>query len=227
MDPGEDGTVGVIPEIVRDLFLQDCDAATADAALARLTTPVRRPLRPAAARDRLARQAVDVLRVHRGPRDPRRRATFTRAETSGVSSTSTPGTIPFCSARDARRSARDRKRVSTPCRAAATRRIPWDDPGPGWVPGLSRASRPLASVADHASRAISGSPARPAGDRRRRHLGAAGAARVRARPVRPARSSRHGRRAGRRGLVDRVRGGRARRGRRRLAGGAGGRPDPP
>jgi hypothetical protein len=37
MDPGDDGTVGVIPEIVRERFLQDCDAATADAALARLT----------------------------------------------------------------------------------------------------------------------------------------------------------------------------------------------
>jgi pimeloyl-ACP methyl ester carboxylesterase len=37
MDPGDDGTVGVRPEIVRELFLQDCDDATAQQALARLT----------------------------------------------------------------------------------------------------------------------------------------------------------------------------------------------
>jgi len=37
MDPGDDGTVGVHAEIVRELFLQDCDDATAEQALARLT----------------------------------------------------------------------------------------------------------------------------------------------------------------------------------------------
>jgi pimeloyl-ACP methyl ester carboxylesterase len=37
MDPGDDGTVGVRADIVRELFLQDCDDATALQALARLT----------------------------------------------------------------------------------------------------------------------------------------------------------------------------------------------
>lgn len=37
MDPGDDGTVGVHPELVRELFLHDCDEATAEQALARLT----------------------------------------------------------------------------------------------------------------------------------------------------------------------------------------------
>ena len=37
MDPGDDGTVGVHAEIVRERFLQDCDEATAQQALARLT----------------------------------------------------------------------------------------------------------------------------------------------------------------------------------------------
>ncbi len=37
MDPGNDGTVGVHADIVRQLFLQDCDAATQREALARLT----------------------------------------------------------------------------------------------------------------------------------------------------------------------------------------------
>lgn len=35
--PGDDGTIGVDPELVRELFLQDCDEATAEQALARLT----------------------------------------------------------------------------------------------------------------------------------------------------------------------------------------------
>jgi pimeloyl-ACP methyl ester carboxylesterase len=37
MDPGDDGTVGVHAELVRELFLQDCDESTVQQALARLT----------------------------------------------------------------------------------------------------------------------------------------------------------------------------------------------
>jgi pimeloyl-ACP methyl ester carboxylesterase len=37
MDPGEDGTVGVHADPVRELFLQDCDEATTEQAVARLT----------------------------------------------------------------------------------------------------------------------------------------------------------------------------------------------
>jgi pimeloyl-ACP methyl ester carboxylesterase len=37
MLPGTDGTVGVRPDLVRELFLQDCDEATIEQALARLT----------------------------------------------------------------------------------------------------------------------------------------------------------------------------------------------
>ena len=37
MDPGDDGTVGVHADLVRELFLQDCDDATVEQALARLT----------------------------------------------------------------------------------------------------------------------------------------------------------------------------------------------
>ena len=37
LDPGEDGTIGVHPEAIRELFLQDCDEATIEGALARLT----------------------------------------------------------------------------------------------------------------------------------------------------------------------------------------------
>ena len=37
LDPGDDGTVGVHPEPIRDLFLQDCDEATTEQAVARLT----------------------------------------------------------------------------------------------------------------------------------------------------------------------------------------------
>jgi pimeloyl-ACP methyl ester carboxylesterase len=37
MRPGEDGTVGVDPSMVRRFFLQDCDDSTSDEAMARLT----------------------------------------------------------------------------------------------------------------------------------------------------------------------------------------------
>jgi pimeloyl-ACP methyl ester carboxylesterase len=37
MDPGDDGTVGVLPELIRTHFLQDCDDQTTEQALARLT----------------------------------------------------------------------------------------------------------------------------------------------------------------------------------------------
>lgn len=37
LDPGDDGTIGVHPDPIRDLFLQDCDAEATEGALARLT----------------------------------------------------------------------------------------------------------------------------------------------------------------------------------------------
>ena len=37
LQPSEDGTIGVDPEMVRQLFLQDCDQDTTDQAVARLT----------------------------------------------------------------------------------------------------------------------------------------------------------------------------------------------
>jgi pimeloyl-ACP methyl ester carboxylesterase len=49
MDPGEDGTVGVHADIVRELFLQDCEEATVRQALERLT---RRSAMPFAQRPR-------------------------------------------------------------------------------------------------------------------------------------------------------------------------------
>ena len=49
MVPGDDGTVGVDPDLIRDLFLQDCDQVTTEQALARLTrqalTPFTQPPR--------------------------------------------------------------------------------------------------------------------------------------------------------------------------------------
>lgn len=55
MDPRDDGTVGVVPQIVRELFVQDCEPATIDAALERLTTqsavPFAQPPREIAWRD--------------------------------------------------------------------------------------------------------------------------------------------------------------------------------
>ena len=58
MDPADDGTVGVHANIVRELFLQDCDEATVQQALARLTrqsaTPFTQPPRQIAWQDKPA-----------------------------------------------------------------------------------------------------------------------------------------------------------------------------
>lgn len=47
--PGDDGTVGVDPDMIRQFFLQDCDAVTTEQALSRLTrqslTPFTQPPR--------------------------------------------------------------------------------------------------------------------------------------------------------------------------------------
>jgi pimeloyl-ACP methyl ester carboxylesterase len=49
LQPGEDGTVGVDPELIREFFLQDCDESTTEQALDRLTrqslTPFTQPPR--------------------------------------------------------------------------------------------------------------------------------------------------------------------------------------
>jgi pimeloyl-ACP methyl ester carboxylesterase len=37
LDPGEDGTIGVHPDLIREFFLQDCDEETTEAAVSRLT----------------------------------------------------------------------------------------------------------------------------------------------------------------------------------------------
>ncbi|MBN9624262.1 MAG: alpha/beta hydrolase, partial [Actinobacteria bacterium] len=37
LDPSEDGTIGVRPDLIRELFLQDCDEETSEEAVARLT----------------------------------------------------------------------------------------------------------------------------------------------------------------------------------------------
>jgi pimeloyl-ACP methyl ester carboxylesterase len=56
MRPGDDGTVGVEPDMIREYFLQDCDEATTEQALARLTrqslTPFAQPPRKIAWRQK-------------------------------------------------------------------------------------------------------------------------------------------------------------------------------
>lgn len=58
MRPGDDGTVGVEPDMIREYFLQDCDEATTEQALARLTrqslTPFTQPPRKIAWRQKPA-----------------------------------------------------------------------------------------------------------------------------------------------------------------------------
>jgi pimeloyl-ACP methyl ester carboxylesterase len=56
LQPSDDGTVGVDPDLVRQFFLQDCEKATTDQALARLTrqslTPFTQPSRNFAWREK-------------------------------------------------------------------------------------------------------------------------------------------------------------------------------
>jgi pimeloyl-ACP methyl ester carboxylesterase len=62
IQPGEDGTVGVDPDMVRRFFLQDCDESTSDEAVSRLTrqslTPFTQPPREIAWRQKPASYIV-------------------------------------------------------------------------------------------------------------------------------------------------------------------------
>lgn len=62
LQPGEDGTVGVDPDMVRRFFLQDCDESTSDEAVARLVrqslTPFTQPPRQIAWRQKPASYIV-------------------------------------------------------------------------------------------------------------------------------------------------------------------------
>jgi pimeloyl-ACP methyl ester carboxylesterase len=47
LQPGEDGTVGVDPDMIREFFLQDCDESTTEQAASRLTRQSLTPFTPA------------------------------------------------------------------------------------------------------------------------------------------------------------------------------------
>ena len=78
LQPGDDGTVGVDPDMIREFFLQDCDESTTEQAVSRLTrqslTPFTQPPRQIAWQQKPA----TVLRLHRGSRHPARDAAPTR-----------------------------------------------------------------------------------------------------------------------------------------------------
>ena len=80
MDPRpEDGTMGVKAELLPGAFMQDCDEAAVAGALKRLT---RQPLAVfgQTPRRRVAREALDLRRVRRGPGDASRGAEGVREE---------------------------------------------------------------------------------------------------------------------------------------------------
>jgi pimeloyl-ACP methyl ester carboxylesterase len=62
LDPGEDGTIGVHPDLIREVFLQDCDEETTEAAVSRLTrqsiVPFTQPPRRIGWRERSATYIV-------------------------------------------------------------------------------------------------------------------------------------------------------------------------
>ena len=75
--PGEDGTVGVDPEMIRELFLQDCDESTIEQALSRLTrqslTPFTQAPRQIAWRQKPATYFVCTEDLATPPETQRRR----------------------------------------------------------------------------------------------------------------------------------------------------------
>jgi len=77
MRPSDDGTVGVDPGMIREFFLQDCDEATTEQALARLTrqsiTPFTQPPRKIAWRQKPATYFVCTEDLATPPEAQRRR----------------------------------------------------------------------------------------------------------------------------------------------------------
>ena len=71
LQPSDDGTVGVDPDMIREFFLQDCDETTTEQAVGRLTCQSLTPFTQAPPPDSLAPEARHVLRLHRGSRHPR------------------------------------------------------------------------------------------------------------------------------------------------------------
>ena len=70
LQPSDDGTVGVDPEMIREFFLQDCDE-THDRASGQPSHPsIAHAVHSATPPDRLATEARHVLRLHRGSRHP-------------------------------------------------------------------------------------------------------------------------------------------------------------
>jgi pimeloyl-ACP methyl ester carboxylesterase len=121
LQPGEDGTVGVDPDMIREFFLQDCDESTTEQAVSRLTRQSLTPFTQAPRQ--IAAEAHHVLRLHRGSRHPARGAAPTRQSryaTRRVWRRASP--VSFASRRVRRKHRRrDRPQLSKPigCRLVA------------------------------------------------------------------------------------------------------------
>ena len=77
LQPGDDGTVGVDPDMIREFFLQDCDQATTEQAVSRLTrqslTPFTQPPRQIAWQQKPATYFVCTEDLATPPAAQRRR----------------------------------------------------------------------------------------------------------------------------------------------------------
>jgi pimeloyl-ACP methyl ester carboxylesterase len=77
IQPGEDGTVGVDPSMIRELFLQDCDETTTEQAVSRLTrqslTPFTQPPRQVAWKQKPATYVVCTQDLATPPEAQRQR----------------------------------------------------------------------------------------------------------------------------------------------------------
>ncbi len=73
LQPGEDGTVGVDPDMIREFFLQDCDELTTEQAVSRLTRQSLAPPRSHPARSLGSRSRRRTSYAHRTLQRPPRR----------------------------------------------------------------------------------------------------------------------------------------------------------
>ena len=190
LQPGEDGTVGVDPDMIREFFLQDCDERTTEQAVEPSHAAIAHAVHPGTPPDRLAAQARHVLRVHRGSRHAGRGPAATRQSghaTRRVSRRAPP--VPVASRRvrgEHRRRDRTTRRLSCPSRVRCppTRPAPAARPGEGPPPvrgvlvACARAARrcsrvrlPLVGAAEVSRRSAHarrlGAPSRGGGDRSR------------------------------------------------------------
>ena len=93
--PGDDGTVGVDPDLIREFFLQDCDEATTEEAVARLTRQSLTPFTQRPARSPGSRSPRPTSSAPRTSRPPPRCSAAASARTPAGRVRGRPPPLPL------------------------------------------------------------------------------------------------------------------------------------